>query len=291
VNAGLEWAKGQGYRVAMITLTARHGKDDELSSLLSGMKRAKKRLHQHRAWKRIKPQVVAMLTATEVTHGWNGWHPHFHVLVIVRTSQAEAALSELGDPWRGALRAEGLDGAAAAFDCQGASAAGRYVAKWGAGEELTLSGRKRGKGQGRTPLQLLEAHKAGSEGAGELWIEYVEAFRGRTQLDGLKKLVDLAGLEDVTDAEAAQDRAQVDQEREEGPVANIDTDTWKQKARARRTDILDAAEVRGAVGVWEVIHGPSPRFDIARPPPAKPGGLIETLLANIHRRNTHADDG
>jgi len=281
VNAGLEWAKEQGYRIAMITLTARHGDGDELVALLSAMKRAKKRLHQHRAWKRLKPQVVAMLTATEVTHGRNGWHPHFHVVVIVKTKEAEAALADMGDPWRGALRAEGLDGAAAAFDIQDASAAGRYVAKWGAGEELTMSGRKSAKGKGRTPLQLLEAHKAGNEDAGELWLEYAAAFHRRTQLDGLKKLVDLACLDNVTDAEAAQDEAQDGQERDQEPVTNIDSDTWRQKARKRRTDILDAAEADGAAGVWSVIHGPGARCDIARPPPPKPGGLIEQLMSSV----------
>lgn len=281
VNEGLEWAKGQGYRIAMMTLTARHGEGDELAGLLSAMKRAKKRLHQHRAWKRLKPQIVAMLTATEVTHGHNGWHPHFHVVVILETQEAEAALAGMGDPWRGALRAEGLDGAAAAFDIQDASAAGRYVAKWGAGEELTMSGKKKAKGKGQTPLQLLEAHKAGNQAAGDLWLEYAEAFYRRTQLDGLKKLVDLAGLDDVTDAEAAQDEAQDGQERDQEPLVNIDSDTWRQKARNRRTDILDAAEEDGAAGVWAVIHGPGARSDIARPPPPKPGGLIERLMASV----------
>lgn len=283
LNAGLEWAKAQGYRVAMMTLTARHGDGDELAALLSAMKRAKKRLHQHRAWKRLKPDVVAVLTATEVTHGQNGWHPHFHVVVIVETEEAEAALANLGDPWRGALRAEGLDGAAAAFDIQDASAAGRYVSKWGAGEELTMSGKKKAKGKGRTPLQLLEACKAGNKEAGELWLEYAAAFHRRTQLDGLKKLVDLAGLEDMTDAEAAQDEAQDGQDHDQEPVANIDSDTWRQKARKRRTDILDAAEAEGAAGVWSVIHGPGARSDIARPPPPRPGGLIERLLAQVRR--------
>ena len=283
VNDGLAWAKAQGYRIVMVTLTARHGADDELAALLGAMKRAKKRLHQHRAWKRLKPQIVAMLTATEVTHGRNGWHPHFHVLLIVETEEAEAALADMGDPWRGALRAEGLDGAAAAFDIQDASGAGRYVAKWGAGEELTLSGKKTAKGKGRTPLQLLEAHKAGNEEAGELWLEYAAAFHRRTQLDGLAKLVRLAGLEEVSDEEAAQDEAQDGQERDEEPLMNIDSDTWRQKARRRRTDILDAAEVDGAPGVWSVIHGEGARCDVARPPPPKPGGLIDQLMSSVRR--------
>ncbi|OOY26319.1 hypothetical protein BMI90_18430 [Thioclava sp. L04-15] len=278
LNDGLAWAREQGHRIAMITLTARHGQGDDLADLLRAMKSAKRRLHQHRAWKRIKPEIVAVLTATEVTHGRNGWHPHFHMLVIVRTKAAFEALAELGDPWRGALRAEDLDGAAAAFDCQGASAAGRYIGKWGAAEELTLSGKKRAKNKGRTPLQLLEACKAGNEEAGELWLEYADAFHGRTQLDGLKKLTDLAGLEEISDEEAAQDAEQEGQQRQDEPIANIDADTWRAKARHRRTDILDAAEERGGAGVWEVIDGPAKSRDLSRPPPPRPGGLLSRIV-------------
>jgi hypothetical protein len=266
----------------MITLTARHGEEDELKDLLGRMKRAKRRLHQHRAWKRIKPEIVAKpITATEVTYGRNGWHPHFHMLVIVETDDAAFELEGLGNAWRGALRAEGLSGAGAAFDCQGATEAGQYVGKWGAGEELTLSGKKRAKGKGKTPLQLLEAHKAGNPDTGQLWLEYVEAFRGRTQLDGLKALVDIAGLDDLTDAEAALDQEQEGQEREEEPIANIDNDTWRERGRIRRTDILDAAESNGAAGVWSVIDGVTVSNDLAQPPPPRPGGLIDQLLDDL----------
>lgn len=289
VNSGLEWAKGQGYRIAMLTLTARHGAGDDLKLLLNGMKEAKRRLHQHRTWKRIKSDVVAVLTATEVTHGRNGWHPHFHMIVIVRTKEAEAALALLGDPWRGALRAEGLDGADAAFDCRDASTVGRYVSKWGAGEELTLSGKKRAKGKGRTPLNLLEAHKAGNEEAGHLWLEYVAAFHRRTQLDGLSKLVRLAGLDELTDEEAANDEAQEGQE-QEGPIATIDSETWRTRARYRRTDILDAAEDDGAAGVARVLSGRNAwrKSDLIEddpeplpPPPVLPDGLRDQLMRSI----------
>lgn len=267
VNEGLAWAKGQGFRIAMLTLTARHGAGDDLAALLGAIKVAKRMFHRHRAWRRIKPEIVALLTATEVTHGRNGWHPHFHVVVIVRTAEAEAALSRLGDVWRASLRGQGLDGAAAAFDCQNASAAGRYIAKWGAAEELTLGGKKRARSGGKTPLQLLEAAKAGSEGAAALWLEYVAAFHHRNQLDGLKKLVDLYGGEQISDEEAAQDERQDDQARDDEPLLNIDHDTWRSRARSRRTDILDAAETGGAAAVREVIHGPpKPRRRCPDPP-------------------------
>lgn len=287
VNAGLEWAKAQGYRIVMLTLTARHGEEDSLKDLLARMKEAKRAFHQHRRWKNLKPDLVAMLTATEVTHGKHGWHPHFHVIVIVRTAEAEAALADLGDTWRASLRGQGLDGADAAFDCQNATAAGRYVSKWGAGEELTLSGKKRAKGKGRTPLNLLEACKAGNEKAGELWLEYEAAFYRRTQLDGLSKLVRMSGQQELTDAEAAQDEAQDGQEREEAPLVNIDTQTWKERGRHRRTDILDAAEKEGAGGVRRVLHGeddPDDLIEVEKPiPPPYLGktakAALEAMLA------------
>lgn len=284
VNDGLTWARAADHRIAMLTLTARHGEGDQLAELLGAMKRAKRRLHQHRRWKALKPALIASLTATEVTHGRNGWHPHFHVIVIVRTAEAEAELADLGDAWRGALRAEGLDGAAAAFQCQNGSAAGRYLAKWGAGEELTLGAKKVAKGKGRTPLQLLEASQGGSEEAGRLWLEYAAAFHARTQLDGLAALVRVAGLQELADEEAARDEAQEGQERDQEPLAHIDTDTWRARARGRRTELLDAAEAEGAPGVWRVIRGPSVARDLARPPPPRPGGLVEAVQRAIWPR-------
>jgi len=290
VNLGLEWAKAQGHRIVMLTLTARHGEGDNLIDLLSGMKGAKRAFHQHRRWKKLKPDLVAMLTATEVTHGKNGWHPHFHVVVIVRTAEAAAALAELGETWRASLRGQGLDGADAAFDCQDATAAGKYVAKWGAGEELTLSGKKRAKGKGRTPLNLLEAHKAGNDEAGELWLEYVAAFHRRTQLDGLSKLVRMSGQEELTDAEAAQDEAQEGQEREEAPLINISSSVWRERGRQRRTDILDAAESDGEVGVRRILNGdddPDEVIEVEKPisPPPVVKSARQALSEMWARRN------
>jgi hypothetical protein len=293
VNDGLAWAKSEGYQIVMLTLTARHGADDDLKALLASMKRAKQRLHRHRAWTRLKPYIVAILTATEVTHGKNGWHPHFHMIVIVKTKEAKSQLLQLDDPWRGALRAEGLDGADAAFDCRDASSVGRYVAKWGAGEELTMSGKKRAKGKGQTPLNLLEAHKAGNEGAGALWLEYVEAFHGRTQLDGLKKLVRLAGLDEMTDAEAAKDEAQANQE-QDGPLTNIPHGIWVAGGRHKRTDILDAAEDHGVAGVWRVIDGKDADSEdvIERPEraPPEPPGILPDSIRDILMRSIWTPD-
>ena len=127
LNALLAWARSEGHQVFMGTFTARHGARDELAPLLDRMKIAKKRLHQHRAWRRIKIVMLGTVTATEVTGGGrNGWHPHFHVLFVVQAG-AEIDPDELREAWLASLRGAGLSGAGAGFSWQDATAAGRYV--------------------------------------------------------------------------------------------------------------------------------------------------------------------
>ena len=179
LNALLAWARKQGLHPVMLTLTARHSVDHRLAELLDGMKNAKRRLTTHRTFaKLLRPQLVGYVTATEVTGGgFNGWHPHFHQVMLVRAgSQAEALdlVEKLREPWLASLRAEGLDGSGAAFQVQGATAAGNYVGKWGAAEELALSGREVGP-RGAQPfpvagrLRRPERRQGGSPVCGVRW--------------------------------------------------------------------------------------------------------------------------
>lgn len=257
-NTALAWARGMGLIPVMLTLTARHGRTDTLAGLLDGMKEAKRALRQHRAWKAIKGRICGTITATEMTHGQgNGWHPHFHeVLFIEADDEAEALalVAPLGDAWRASLRGKGLDGAAAAFDAQGAGAAGSYLAKWGAGEELTLNGQKRGRKGGRTPRQLLRAAGEGDGHARALWAEYFRATSGRRRRQlvwspGLKAAV---GLDEVEDQDAAQEEAEA---HELDALAEWDREGW-QKVRGKRVRLLEAAERGGADAVRDAEKGP-----------------------------------
>ena len=155
LNTALAWAREQGLQPVMVTLTARHGIRDRLSVQLDAMKRAKQRLRQRREWRAIKGRIVGTVTATEVTHGGNGWHTHFHEILFIRAgdeAESLALIARLGRVWRACLLGVGLSGGRAAWQAQGATAAGQYVAKWGAGEELTLSSSKRGRRKGRKCL-------------------------------------------------------------------------------------------------------------------------------------------
>lgn len=291
MNRLLAWARAQGYRVMMLTLTARHGRDDDLDELLAMMKDAKQRWARHRSYSRIKPRMIGSVTATEVTGGGvNGWHPHFHVIVIL---DGDVVLDPLQGAWIASLRGAGLDGAGAAFQAQGADAAGSYITKWGAAEELTLAQRKKGRGRtGRTPAQLLSAScDEKDHEAGRLWAEYATVFHGRRQLVWSRGLKALAGIGEVDDADAAKDEKQ-DEQIETGR-ANISHPIWTKDVATgkvdRRASVADRAEEVGVEQASaELVQGHVPEPDIIddlieieevwRP---QPGGIAAAALAAV----------
>lgn len=284
MNQLLAWSRAQGYQVMMLTLTARHGRDDDLAELLDRMKDAKQRWARHRSYRQIKPRMIGSVTATEVTGGGaHGWHPHFHVIVIL---DGDEDLSPLRNAWLASLRGAGLDGAGAAFQMQGADAAGQYITKWGAAEELTLSQRKKGRA-GQTPAQLLAAScDEDDRVAGHLWAEYATVFHGRRQLVWSRGLKALAGIGEVDDTEAAKDQQQDGQA--ETARANIQHQVWRTEVAVRRADrraeLLDRAEEVGPEqAVDELVGGFAPEEvieDHLRYEP-KPGGLAALALAGI----------
>lgn len=253
MNHVLAWAREEGHMVRMLTLTCRHGQGDSLAAQLAGMKAALRKLRQRKAWRKVKAvALVGSITATEVTHGSHGWHTHFHIILILRhepqpwkdrKGQIVDPWGALSDAWVDCLATERLGAVARyAFQVQAADQAGEYVAKWGAAEEIALQGKKRAKGGGRTPFELLhdftfERDKA----AGRRFVEFSKVFKGARQLVWSDKLKELAGVDEIEDEEAAGDG--------EGDemVALIDHrqwvgDGWHKGVRTRRVRVLEAAE-------------------------------------------------
>ena len=248
MNALLAWARGEGHAVVMLTLTARHSLRTALGPFLGALKDAAKRLRQSKGWRKLPH--VGSVTATEVTHGANGWHPHFHLLLVLDGASASSvdAVEGLRSEWLRCLGREGLNGNAAAYQVQPASAAGDYVAKFGAAEEIALGRSKTGREGSRSPWQLLADATSGDKRACALWVEYAVAFKGRRQLQWSPGLKAKAGIDEVSDDEAAE----VD------PVMLRAwpgrSDAWR-SARRRRCALLDAAEAGGDLDRAE--HGPT----------------------------------
>lgn len=242
----LAGARAEGLAVVMLTLTARHKRLTQLGPFLDGLKAAKKRMRQRKDWRALP--LVGSVTATEVTHGANGWHPHFHEILVLKAAPAEAlALVEnLRGGWLRSLQAFGLEGNDAAFDVQDASAAGAYVAKFGAAEEMALSGKKKGRKGSRTPWQLLDDARDGDAQAAAIWAEYAAAFKGRRQLVWSNGLKARFGVNEVSDEEAAAEADAETAPQRETLRVWVGKGDWKQ-ARRRRCALLFAAETGGCL--------------------------------------------
>lgn len=254
LNSALAQARVLGIGVWLITLTARHSASDPLLELLSNIKRAKQHWHNSRTLKGYKSALHGTITATELTHGKNGWHPHFHLLMFIAPfgdpTELDRFKDDLQSQWITSLKACGLDGNGAAFDMQNAERAGQYVAKWGAAEELTLSVKKKGDSAstaGRHPFDFLRtaAHSAFDRA---LFYTYATTFKGRRQLQWTPGLRDLLSVPLKTDEEAAV----IDPTEEDEWLMSINPDSWKIARRKGRARLLETCEDAGNLDALDV---------------------------------------
>jgi hypothetical protein len=152
-----------------------------------------------------------------------------------------------------------------------------YLAKsdapmWGADRELASSRTKHGKRQGRHPFQLLDESRQDAQAAA-LYMEYVQAMHGRRQLYWSPGLKDWAGVNDVSDEEAAtEDQAEAEL------VCLLDRRDWYAVRQAgRRGDLLTAAEIEGAEGVARLIAACYQQNRAPPPPPPLRDSVDDSL--------------
>ena len=263
LNDALAAARQRGLVPVLVTETTRHKRGDSLASLLASLKKAKQRWANHRAFASLRSKnggpLVGYITATEVTGGGaNGWHPHFHLLMFFKCSTEAEAIAQaesLRGPWLAALKSEGLSGTGAAFDVQGGAAAGNYITKWGAAEEIALGGKKKGRGDGRAPFQLLADYADNDDKqAGALFAEYAKEFAGHRQLVWSPGLKALFCIEDIADAKAAEDEVRrADASKEDACVGHFTPIEWS-RYRPQRAMILRMAELAGVMGVEAAVQ-------------------------------------
>jgi hypothetical protein len=149
----------------MLTLTIRHWRGCPLGALRKGIVRAFGALQRHRKFKALLATLggKVFVRALEVTHGRNGWHPHYHVLVLfdaelsaVRAGTLNPIEGTVARLWRtcvvgkmGAPHRPTRGTGAKLTACYRAS----YLTKLGL--EVTDAGQsKEGKQEGRTARQL-----------------------------------------------------------------------------------------------------------------------------------------
>lgn len=215
LKQGMEYWQGQGTAkeaggmVYLLTLTNPHHHGDNLIQLLEGQKKALKYFWSDRKPKEMFKSLgkVGHITATEVTHGVNGWHPHYHILLFFKQPINTKSLRNfLATCWQNCCGKSGLKVPSLEHGCdlRDGKYADKYVSKWGLADEVTKGHTKKGKEGSATPWDLLRQSEEGCERSGYLFQVFAEAFKGKRQLSWSKGLKELLKVDEVTDDELAQ---------------------------------------------------------------------------------------
>lgn len=279
LQATIKAARAKGYVVAMVTLTQDHTSGDDLTDLVDRLNNGYRQVKTTRAWKRIEKQYgiegpsgraggwslrVRSVRAFETTWGYNGWHPHLHVIFILPPgSDVSLFGDELRDLWYdqmgGTYSPDPLTGEllpsqrdlwdrCCKVTCNDGEVAD-YVTKWGhdprwdVAHEVAKSNSKHarvGRSKHYTVADLLFSYsEEGNKHHGQLYLEFGLAMKGRKQLvwsPGLREMFDLG--QDQTDEEVAADVSDLQRD-----LATLDDLTWNIVRRSgERADLLEVAD-------------------------------------------------
>lgn len=203
------WRDQENSDIKLMTLTFSHSQSEPLKILLKRLKHAITRFFGHRKFKDLSVicNIEYKVRSLEVTYGSNGWHPHFHILLLTRDIEDQAFYyrDSLAQLWIDCCIKSGLSSPSMehGLDIRDGTYAEDYIAKWGIDNEMTKGHVKRGKSSSLTPFDLLQKsfddelyfHKLPSK----LFQEFVIAMKGARQLVWSRGLKDLVGLNDKSD--------------------------------------------------------------------------------------------
>ena len=253
LSEALSAAKALGWQIHLVTLTIPHGKGDDLSNMKELQQKALAKLSNGK--NSLKNRLLrngieqhGYIRAYEVTHGQNGWHPHYHILLFTSGCTSQQIQSLYAPAWQKACVSVGLPMPSDKHGCtvQNGNEASRYVTKWGLEDEMTKANTKVTKRKGVTPFGLLRAYlheddpEYRPDYAAQLFRTYAKAMKSARQLHwsvGLR--LKLAMAPELSDQQLAE---QVTDERSIH-VASITFQQWKAIYKAKaEAHILTAAE-------------------------------------------------
>lgn len=248
------WQTKHGGSVVFVTLTMSHKRAHRLGVTLDAALQGWRYLVMGAPWQRQKDLhgIAGYVRAVEVTWGEaNGWHPHIHALLFLDDTPTPARLRLL-EKWlyerwaRGVVKHGGglpseLRGVDLRLADEDGRIVGQYLAKvqetrekktYDVGSELARSDWKTSRHGGREvrlmPLETLDyPDDPRSRG---LWLEYVEATKGRRAITWSRGLRELLAVGDErTDDEIIEDAEKSDL------AFTIDAERW---ATIRRVPLL-----------------------------------------------------
>ncbi len=254
IKAAISTAKMMGWGVNLMTCTVPHGLGDDVKEIREKLAKAWRKMTDCRSGKDARKLLglEGTIRAIEVTHGDNGFHPHFHILVFTGRLVSPDCIKALFLPlWQDACIKSGLGRPSDehGLDVRGGDQADEYVSKgnlglesdkWGLESEMTKGHTKLAKSKnGTTPFGLLEQYAlTGCERSRRLFLVYFDAFKGTRQLYWSNGLKSKLSVEDFTDEELIakdDDHCSV--------LATLTVEEWRSVlAHGCEASLLDLAE-------------------------------------------------
>jgi hypothetical protein len=247
----------------MLTLTFRHKRKEKLADLMKQFFMALDlRFFNRSFWRDYKEKIglLHFIKVLEVT--WsreNGWHIHIHMLLLIDPVDKETGElrdpprdSEILEPWQSACKSAGLG----VPDEHGVkvtshNAISSYLAKWGLESELTKQHVKKGRPGHYSPFDLIRKCEFENDvHFGLLFKEYYRCFKGRRQMVKSRGFDQFFGIgKHKTDFELANEAVE-----DATIIGKISYEDYKFiKFHQCQPEILEAAEISGMSGVWDVI--------------------------------------
>lgn len=313
----------QGGGIVLVTLTMRHFARQTLKTLVRAQTDAWRRAigSAGRPWRRLQEAlgIVGYVRAWEVTHGANGWHPHYHVVFFLERpwteEDAETFRAALFARWERALTKAGgyqvSADRAVRVDLPRYGTGGqvaRYLMKRTdgrvrvrVGAELNRADTKSGRAGRRTPFEILgdirdqladapEGTEVGKLTDVKLWRQYEEGSHGVRALhwsSGMEdRLADLVDAELETDEEIA---AETDEDLE--PLAVVPSETWFRHivgVPGRRVALLEAVERNGLPALKRLLKSWGLTWGVDVLPPAEASYVDEAAALEDLRRELAA---
>jgi hypothetical protein len=248
LRTAIDQAREQLFAV-LVTYTVKHNHQDKLADLLADMLLAFRKMKGGEMWQTIKEEwyMVGSVRAVEITYGDSGWHPHFHELLfsdlatLKEVSNGDIAFyawslqNQLRSRWQESLRKYKRDCSldiGVTVRCTDQDVV-EYVSKYGKmprengkksmGDEVARGSAKRARGTNLSVYDILFAARDGDKRFENLFLEYVHATKGKSQLQwspGLKARLNIDEIRDEIAAEGVQTETDV-------LLATIAADEWK----------------------------------------------------------------
>lgn len=230
--SAIEQHKAGGGDALLLTLTTPHHLGDNLAEVVAGQKQALVYFNGGKAAQALYMSIgcIGQVRVLEVTNGRlravnNGWHPHYHILLFVRSGlDLDVLQRSFYARWASSCKKAGLP--VPSFEhglrLDDGSKAASYVSKWGLESEMTKGHIKKAK-DGETPFDLLRAflHDDDKQAAA-LFREFAEVFKGKRQLFWSPGLKAKFAVEEVSDEDAA-----ASQEERAELLGRIELEDWR----------------------------------------------------------------